>query len=130
MRYLTLGEILDLYHRVMTQTGGAVGVRDLGALESAIGQPRQSFGGQDLYPSVGAKASALGYSLISNHPFVDGNKRLGHAALETFLVLNGFELDASIDEAEAEILAVAAGQRTRAAFETWVQSHLRSLSPD
>jgi death-on-curing protein len=81
MRYLTLGEILDLYRRVMTQTGGAVGVRDLGALESAIGQPRQSFGGQDLYPSVAAKASALGYSLISNHPFVDGNKRLGHAAL-------------------------------------------------
>ena len=128
MRYLTLGEVLELYVRVMAQTGGAVGLRDLGALESAVAQPRQTFAGQDLYPTLAAKAAALGFSLIGNHPFVDGNKRVGHAALETFLVLNGAVLTASVDVAEAEILAVAAGTRSREAFETWVRAHLQSIT--
>lgn len=92
MRYLTLNEVLELYHRVMEQSGGAVRIRDLNALEPALAQPRMTFGGQELYPTIVEKASALGFSLIRNHPFVDGNKRTGHAALETFLVLNGYEL--------------------------------------
>jgi death-on-curing protein len=98
MRYLTLGEVLELYHRIIRQSGGSQGIRDLGALESALAQPRMTFGNQELYPTVVEKASALGFSLIKNHPFVDGNKRTGHAAMETFLVLNGFEIDASVDE--------------------------------
>jgi prophage maintenance system killer protein len=61
-------------------------------LESAMGQPRQTFDGVDLYPSLAGKAAALGYSLIMNHPFIDGNKRIGHAALEATLMLNGHEL--------------------------------------
>jgi death-on-curing protein len=69
-------------------------------LESATAQPRKTFGGEDLYPDLPAKAAALAFSLINNHPLVDGNKRIGHAALETLLVLNGFELDAGVDEAE------------------------------
>lgn len=89
-----------LHRLVLDQSGGATGLRDLGALESAVGQPRQSFGGVDLYPHLPSKAAALGFSLIQNHPFVDGNKRVGHAALETFLQLNGAELSASVDEAE------------------------------
>jgi death-on-curing protein len=98
MRYLTLGEVLELYHRIIRQSGGSQGIRDLGALESALAQPRMTFGNQELYPTVVEKASALGFSLIKNPPFVDGNKRTGHAAMETFLVLNGFEIDASVDE--------------------------------
>ena len=82
------------------------GLRDLGLLESSIAQPHQSFGGVDLYPGLNAKAAALGFSLIQNHPFVDGNKRIGHAAMETTLVLNGVELTATIDAAEAVVLAV------------------------
>lgn len=61
-------------------SGGASGIRDLGALESAVAQPHASFGGQDLYPDLITKAAALCFSLVMNHPFVDGNKRVGHAA--------------------------------------------------
>ena len=125
MRYLTLGEVLELHRLVLVQTGGATGLRDLGALESAVGQPRQTFGGQDLYPTLAEKAVALGFSLIQNHPFVDGNKRTGHAALETFLVMNGHELRASVDDAEAIVLRVAAGQCSRSDFVAWIADHLR-----
>ncbi len=89
MRYLALDEILELYRRIIEQTGGSSGIRDAGALESAVAQPRMTFGGEDLYPTIIEKASALGFSLINNHPFIDGNKRLGHAAIETFLVAAG-----------------------------------------
>lgn len=90
MRYLTIAEVLETYQRVMQQTGGLVGIRDLGALESAIAQPYMTFGGNELYPSLAEKAAALGFSLIQNHPFADGNKCTGHAAMETFLALNGY----------------------------------------
>ena len=109
MRYLTFAEVLELHRRVVAETGGATALRDLGALESATAQPRASFGGNDLYPSLEEKAAALAFSLIQNHPFVDGNKRAGHAALETFLVLNEKELNADADESERIILAVASG---------------------
>lgn len=84
MRYLTLNEVLELYRQVMEQSGGATGIHNLNALESAIAQPRATFGGAELYGSVVEKASALGFSLVMNHPFVDGNKRVGHAAMEIF----------------------------------------------
>ncbi len=129
MRYLTLGEVLELHRRVVAETRGATALRDLGALESAVAQPRMTFGGEDLYPDLPAKAAALGFSLIRNHPFVDGNKRVGHAALETLLVLNGFELDAPVPEAEQVVLDVARGTCERAAFVEWIRSHLRPLSP-
>ena len=98
MRYLTLGEVVDLHRAVIEATGGTSGIRDLGALESALAQPRASFGGVDLHASLPDKAAALCFSLVNNHPFVDGNKRLGHAATETFLILNGSEIDAPVDE--------------------------------
>jgi death-on-curing protein len=104
-------------------TGGASGVRDLGLLESAVAQPRMTFGGQDLYPELADKAAALGYSLIQNHPFTDGNKRVGHAAMEALLMLNGAELEATVDEAERVILDVAASRMSREAFTDWVRTH-------
>ena len=82
MRYLTVGEVLEIYSSVIKQSGGGMGIRDLGALESAVAQPRMTFNGEELYPTIVEKASALGFSLIQNHPFVDGNKRAGHAAME------------------------------------------------
>jgi death on curing protein len=69
-----------------------------------------TFGGEDLYPSLLEKAAALGFSIIMNHPFVDGNKRTGHAAMETFLILNGMEINASVDEQERVVLAIASGE--------------------
>ena len=123
MRWLTLAEVLSLHRRVIDQSGGLSGLRDLGLLEASLAQPRQSFAGIDLYPSLTDKAAALGFSLIQNHPFVDGNKRIGHAAMEITLLLNGFELIADVDDSEAVILAVASGQMDRSAFTRWVQDH-------
>jgi death-on-curing protein len=123
MRYLTLEEVLELHRMALGQSGGAPGVRDLGALESAVAQPRMAFGGRDLYPTIVEKAAALAFSLIQNHPFVDGNKRVGHAAMETFLVLNGYELAAAIDEQESLVLAVAAGEMKREELTAWVRAH-------
>lgn len=127
MRYLTLGEVLDLHRRVIEQSGGAGGVCELGSVQSAIAQPQMSFGGAELYPTVESKATALCFSLVMNHPFVDGNKRIGHAAMETFLVLNGWEISAEVDDAEAVILKLAAGDVSREELLDWVTSHIQRL---
>lgn len=128
MRYLAIAEILDLHERLLADSGGAPGVRDLGALESAVGQPHATFGGQDLYPDLVAKAAALCYSLVMNHPFIDGNKRIGHAAMETFLLLNGHEIDCDVDEQERVILQLASGDLSRNAFAEWVRLHTTTES--
>ncbi len=122
--YLTLEEVLDLYKGLMDQSGGSRGIRSLGGLESALAQPLMTFGGSDLYPTLVEKASALGFSLIMNHPFVDGNKRIGHAAMETFLVLNGYEISAGVEEQEELILRLAAGELSREAFTGWLATHV------
>ena len=127
MRYLTLAEVLELHRRVAEQSGGAVGVRELGGVESAVAQPQMTFGGDELYPTIKSKATALCFSLVMNHPFVDGNKRIGHAAMETFLVMNGYELDAEIDDAEKVILTLAAGDLSRKELLDWVTSHIQRL---
>ena len=84
MRYLTISEILQMYRFMMETSGGTFGIFSLDMLESAIAQPRATFGGKELYPTVVEKAAALGFSLVMNHPFVDGNKRIGHAARKHF----------------------------------------------
>lgn len=92
MRYLSLAEVVELHRIIIEQTGGSSGLHDMGALESAMAQPRMTFGGNDLYPSLVEKAAALCFSLVKNHPFVDGNKRVGHAAMETLGQLNREDL--------------------------------------
>jgi death-on-curing protein len=129
MRYLSLDEVLELHRLTLAQSGGMPGLRDSGALESALAQPRMTFGGADLYPALADKASALAFSLIKNHPFVDGNKRVGHAAMEVFLVLNGRELSAGVDEQEQVVLGLAAGTIAREAFGEWVPTHLTEIEP-
>jgi len=125
MRYLTISEILELHEQLIASTGGGRGVCDLGALESAINQPYAHFSGRELYPDILSKAGALCFSLVMNHPFVDGNKRVGHAAMETFLVLNGYEIHADVDEQERIFLALAAGKLAREEFEGWLIQHTR-----
>lgn len=127
MLYLTVPEVLQIYQEVMAQSGGAMGVRDFGILDSAVAQPRMTFGGAELYPTLVEKASALGFSLIQNHPFVDGNKRVGHAAMEMFLILNGYEIQAGVDEQVAMILQVAAGVATREQFTGWLAGRVMAL---
>lgn len=128
MRYLTLGEVVELHRLVLEVTGGAPGIRDLSALESAIAQPRATFDGTDLYPTLVEKAAALCFALVQGHPFVDGNKRVGHVALETFLVLNGSEIDAAVDDQEHFILGLAAGRISRTELTNWLRQHVKPLA--
>lgn len=125
IRYLVLIEVIELHRQIIEQSGGALGIRDLGALESALAQPYMTFGGEELYPKLVDKASAIGFSLVMNHPFIDGNKRIGHAAMEVFLVMNGVEIDASVDEQESIFLSLASGKLNREAFTDWLKSHVK-----
>jgi len=124
MRYLFLREILELHDKIIEDSGGARGIRDMGALESAINQPRLTFDQTDLYPDIFTKAAALCFFLVKNHPFVDGNKRVRHAAMETFLILNGFEIKATIDDQEKIILDLAAGKVGRENLTAWLNNHI------
>lgn len=124
-RYLTLSEVLELNALLIKRSGGREEIRDIGSLKSAISQPQMTFGGKDLYPSTIEKASALGFSLILNHPFLDGNKRTAHAAMETFLILNGWEIQATIDEQENIILGVASGTISRDTFTQWLKENTK-----
>ena len=124
MRYLSLQEILSLHSLLIAQSGGSSGLRDRGALESAVAQPEASFGGEDLYPDLASKAAALGHSLIQNHPFVDGNKRIGHAAMEVFLLLNSHEIDASVEDQEKIFIDVASGKVSRIELSEWISKHM------
>jgi death-on-curing protein len=128
MRYLSLREFLELHDEIIEVSGGARGIRDIRALESAINQPRLTFDQTELYPDILTKAAALCFFLIMNHPFVDGNKRTGHAAMETFLILNGFEIEALIDEQEKIILDLASGRLDRKEFTVWLNSHVIHIS--
>lgn len=129
MRYLTLGEVVALHRAVIESTGGATGIRDLAALESALAQPRATFDGIDLHENAPAKAAALACSLALNHPFLDGNKRVAHAAMEVFLNLNGLELAADIEEQEALFLDLAAGASSRQQLQAWLEAHTSQKGP-
>jgi death-on-curing protein len=118
-----MGEVLELHRRIIQQSGGAVGARNLAALESAIAQPRMTFEGHDLYPSLESKAAAICFFIVQNHPFLDGNKRCGHAAMETFLILNGKEIEATVDEVERVILQIASENLSLEKLFNWLRSH-------
>ncbi len=128
MRYLDAQEVLEIHRLIMQSACNASGLLNVAALESAVAQPGMTFGGTELFPTVVEKAAALAFSLIQNHPFVDGNKRTGHAALETFLVLNGHELDATTDEQFQIVLGLAASEISRDAFVEWVREHVVPLA--
>ena len=123
MRLLTLVEVLELHQSLIALSAGSAGIRDVGVVESAIIQPQMTFGGQELYPTIESKAAAICISIVMNHPFVDGNKRVGHAAMETFLVLNGYELSADVDDAEKTMLTLADGTLTREELLRWIELH-------
>jgi death-on-curing protein len=109
MLYLSVGQLLDLHRDQVRRYGGLAGVRDRGSLESACARPAMTFGGDDLYPDVPAKAAALMHSIVLNHPFVDGNKRVGAHAAVLFAEVNGFECLATPDELVEITLSVAEG---------------------
>ena len=117
-------EKILLLHQIMAQaTGGSVGVRDEGLLESALETAFSGFGGVDFYPSKEEKGARLGYSLISNHAFVDGNKRIGMYILLTFLEGNGIRLDCTNEDVVHAGLSVADGSMDYEGLLAWVREH-------
>lgn len=124
MKYLAIEDIVRIYKRIIESSGGLDGIRDIGGLESAVIQPQMNVFGVEMYPSIAEKAAILAFSLITNHPFMDGNKRIGHASMEVFLILNGFEIIADIDEQEQIILGVAAGKMDKETFTNWVKTKI------
>ena len=125
MIYLYPKQIIYLYQHILERTGGSAGLRDAGLLESAVYRPQASFGGQDLYPDLWSKVAALGHALISNHPFVDGNKRVGLEAMRLMLRLNGHDLRASANATYAGIMKIAEGALSEQQVADWLRSHSR-----
>ena len=124
MRVLSKRQILMLHSMLVAQSGGADGLRDEGLLESAINTPLQTFGGQELYPTVLEKAARLGYGLIHNHPFLDGNKRIGTHAMLVFLDINNITLSYEDDDLIATILRVASGDMDDSQLLEWLKTHI------
>ena len=123
MKKLSKKQILMLHTQLIQQTGGSEGVRDYNLLDSALETPFQSFGGDELYPTIQAKAARLGYGLIKNHCMIDGNKRIGTHAMLVFLALNGIELKYMQKELYETILDVAAGRIEYEDLLQWVLDH-------
>lgn len=124
MKFVNKRQILMLHTALIAESGGSDGIRDEGLLESAINAPFQTFNGTDLYPTVLEKAVRLGYGLIRNHPFFDGNKRIGTHAMFVFLAINNVTLSYQDADLIAVILSVAAGTLDDNGLLTWTQEHI------
>ena len=124
MKILKKRQILLLHSVLIAESGGSDGVRDEGLLDSAVNTPFQTFSGQDLYPTVLDKAVRLGFGLIRNHPFIDGNKRIGTHAMLVFLNLNSITLSYEDDELISTILSVASGEMDADGLLKWIQQHI------
>ncbi len=116
-------KVLLLHQLIAQETGGSIGVRDEGLLESALENAFSGFGGEDFYPTKEEKGARLGYSLISNHAFVDGNKRIGVYVMLTFLEVNGIHLDCTNEDVVQVGLGVADGSMDYEALLDWVREH-------
>ena len=120
---LSKSQILLLHEQLVEATGGSSGLRDEGMLDSALNAPFQTFGGEDVYPSIQQKAARLCFSLVKNHPFVDGNKRIGAHAMLVFLALNGIKLEYTQPELSDVILRLAAGTIPASGLLEWILNH-------
>lgn len=124
MRVLTKAQIIRLHKDLIAESGGSYEIRDDGLLDSAINAPFQSFSGAELYPTILEKASRLGFGLIKNHPFVDGNKRIGTHVMIVFLALNHIELVYEDKELIDLILDIASGSKSEKHLLNWLQNHI------
>ena len=120
---MTKEQVLLLHTQLIEATGGSDGIRDVGLLESALESPFQSYGGEELYPSIQAKAARLCYGLVKNHAMIDGNKRIGVHAMLVFLALNGYEIEYTQNELSDLILNVAAGKKQYEDILQWWLKH-------
>ena len=116
-------KVLLLHKLIAQETGGSIGVRDEGLLESALDAAFSGFGDKEFYPTKEEKGARLGYNLISNHAFVDGNKRIGMYVMLTFLEVNGIHMDCTNDDVAETGLAVASGKMDYDVLLQWVRDH-------
>lgn len=123
MIHLTVEQVLFIHMRLIVETGGGMGVRDLGLLASAVARPQATFGGEDPYPDLFSKAAALLDSLVRNHPFIDGNKRVGITAAGLYLQLNGQRLTASSPELHVFTLQVARSELSVEQITSWFRAN-------
>ena len=121
--YLTAEQVLFIHYRLVGETGGEHGVRDLGLLESAVARPQATFDQQELYSDLFEKAAAFMESLINNHPFVDGNQRTGIACAVLFLQQNGISFSAKNADLEKFTLRVASSKAGRSEITTWLKKY-------
>jgi death on curing protein len=125
MKYLTAEQVLFTHARLIAETGGSHGMRELSRLEDAVGRPQASFDRKELYPDIFMKAAALLEALVNNHPSVDGNKRTGISAATIFLLINGRRLTAGNTELEEFTLQVVADHPDLALLADWFRRHGR-----
>jgi death-on-curing protein len=125
--YLSLAQVVEVQQDLLGAFGGLAGIRDRAGLESAVARPAMTFGGEDLYPDLAAKSAALMHSLVLNHPFIDANKRVGAAAAELLLDINGIALAADDEEFEAITLATARGELSAEALAIWFRQRSRQI---
>jgi death-on-curing protein len=123
MNYLTAKQVLFIHSRLVAETGGSHGVRDLGLLESAVARPRATFDGKELYPDLFTQAAALMDSLINNHPFVDEDKRTGVTAAGLFLQINSWKIIVSPKKLESCTLRVATGKLKVPRLADWLRNN-------
>ena len=124
--FLTLDEVLELHSESISRYGGSDGIRDMGLLQSALAMPAASFGGQYLHPDLPAMGAALLFHLVQNHPFVDGNKRIGAAASRVFMLMNDTTFDPPQDDFEQLVLGIAAGQIAKDQATDFFRLHART----
>ena len=123
MIILSKEQVIALHSEMIQETGGTDGIRDEGLLDSALAAPFKSFADTGIFPSIQQKAARLGYGLVKNHAFIDGNKRIGAHAMLVFLALNKIELDYTQDELSDVFLKIAAGEISQDDLLRWIVSH-------
>ena len=120
MKAFTKEKVLQLHHYLASETGGSEGVRDEGLLESALQSAFATFGGQELYPTLIEKAARIGASLVANHAFFDGNKRIGLFVMLTFLEMNGVRVACTDEDLVRTTLALASGAMSYEGLRDWL----------
>lgn len=120
---LSKEQIISLHSLIIKKTGGLDGVRDEKLLDSALKAPFQTFGGQELYPTIQKKAACLCYSLVNNHSFIDGNKRIGLLVMMTYMEINGMEIECSDKELIKLGLGIASGEISQEMILKWLKDH-------
>ena len=123
VRFIPKEIVLTIHADLLQRYGGEPGLRDIGLLESALAQPKMTFGGKHVHKTLFEKTAAYGFHVCKNHPFVDGNKRVAFVLMDIFLQKNGWEIVSPEEEGYRMIMNLASGKMTKAQLSTWLKEH-------